>query len=380
MKILFLGGTGRLSKDVVAQAVESGHDVSIITRGSKHREQFCHKNCNSLLGDVKKPETCKEYFSANQKYDVIIDFLSINVQDIKTTLNMIEGAFVQYIFISSATIFKRDGIDDSIDEESPKGNSLWQYAYNKYLCEEWLKDYFTEKKGCYYTIVRPYVTYGNTRVPYPLVPRNTLMEWSLVERMRNGQSIPIFDAGQTITALLNTKDFAYLLVGLFGNVDAYNNDFIIADEEEASWGEVLDTLAKVLNITVKKVDLPKEKIFAYAPEYEPVLNGDKGIDVKFDITKIKSIVSGYKKTVSLENGLHEMVAFYDANPQLKKIDYCWNGKIDKIVEKNGIRDSYKYHFASLKDYFNYLSGRNKFCGDALSILLKIKHIAIKCLR
>ena len=373
MNVLFLGGTGRLSKDAVTKAVSGGHNVSIITRGSKHRKQFYNNKCNCLIGDVRKPETCRQYFNSSQRYDVIVDFLSIGVHDIKTTLSMIDGSFVQYIFISSATVFKR-GADEIIDEKSEKGNSLWQYAYNKYLCEEWLKDYYKGRKDSYYTIVRPYVTYGNTRVPYPLVPRDTLMEWSFIERIRNGQSIPTFDNGQTITALLNTKDFSYLLVGLFGNVKAYNNDFIIADEDSVSWGEVLDTLAKVLNTTVKKVDLPKEKIFSCAPEYEPVLNGDKGINIKFDITKIKSIVPGYEKTVSLENGLREMVSFYDANPQLKRIDYCWNGKLDKMLKKYGVHDAYKYHFSALKDFFCYLSGRFKICDIMVSALLRGKYV------
>lgn len=45
-------------------------------------------------------------------------------------------------------------------------------------------------------------------MPYPLVPRNKKYEWSLVERIINGQIIPALNEGSTVTALLYATDFA----------------------------------------------------------------------------------------------------------------------------------------------------------------------------
>lgn len=371
MNVLFIGGTGRLSKDVAKAAVERGNNVFLLTRGSVYRKQFVNEKCSMLIGDIRKPESCIKYFENPRQYDVIIDFLSLCVSDIKSTLELIEGTYKQYIFISSATVYTRNG--DVIAEDSGViGNTKWEYAYNKCLCEEYLKDYFSNKEdGSYYTIIRPYVTYGNTRVPYPLVPRDNTKEYSIIQRIINGQPIPTFDKGETITALLNTKDFSYLAVGLFGNDKAKNEDFNIADEEMTHWGDVIDTLGELTNTNVITADFSKDKICEYMPEYGQVLLGDKGVDVRFNITKIKNVVEGYKKTVSLRDGLLEMITYYSEHPELKIIDYKWNGEIDRLLEENGVDVTHKYVFSSIKDSCLYYCGRYPVVGKIGNTMMKL---------
>ncbi|MCR5702193.1 MAG: NAD-dependent epimerase/dehydratase family protein [Lachnospiraceae bacterium] len=371
MNVLFIGGTGRLSKDVAKATVEKGNKVFLLTRGSEYRSRFVNEKCSMLIGDIRKPESCKKYFEKPMYYDVIIDFLSLCEADIKRTLELIEGTYKQYIFVSSATVYTRN--ENVITEDNGNiGNSRWEYAYNKYLCEEYLKNYFSEKEDeSFYTIIRPYVTYGNTRVPYPLVPRNTILEYSFIQRIINGQAIPTFDNGATITAILNTKDFSYLVVGLFGNDKAKNEDFNIADEEITRWREVIDIIGELLNTKVVTSDYSKDEICKYMPEYEPVLYGDKGIDVRFDITKVKKVVGGYKKTVSLKEGLLEMISYYQENPELQLIDYKWNGKIDRLLYKKGMNSNYKYRFPTLKAASLYYSGRYSFVGKIMDMVIKI---------
>ncbi|MBO4904695.1 MAG: NAD-dependent epimerase/dehydratase family protein [Lachnospiraceae bacterium] len=356
MRILFIGGTGRLSKDVVKTAVDKGHTVHLLTRGSKYRELFVNPDCKMLIGDIKNPASVRYIFEGSEKYDVIIDFLTMNVEDIKRTLDIIRGSYTQYIFISSATIYVRDNEPIS-ESKTTRGNSSWVYAYNKYLSEEYLKEYFSNIKDSFYTIIRPYVTYGNTRVPYPLVPRDSTKEYSLIERINNRQTIPVFDSGKTKTVLLNTKDFATMTVGLFGNEKARNEDFHIADDEVTTWGDVLISLSDLTGKEVKTANFTKDQISKYMPEYKQVLYGDKGMDICFDNSKVKSINPGYHKTVSLNSGLKEMLDFYDSNPEYKLVDHMWNGQIDRLLKKAGITDGYKYRFDSINDHLDYWAGR-----------------------
>lgn len=114
-----------------------------------------------LYGNIRDPKSCEKYFLEKEVYyDVVIDFLIYEIQDLKEVLALIDGCFRQYIFISYATVYR--GMDGIITEETERGNDLWDYAYNKYLCEEYLKKYFRDKESTFYTIIRPYVTYGNT--------------------------------------------------------------------------------------------------------------------------------------------------------------------------------------------------------------------------
>jgi len=373
MHVLFIGGTGRLSKDVVAYAIRQGYDVSLLTRGSKKRAIFIKEKCKLLKGNIRNPKSCKKYFQKESlKYDVVIDFLSFEVEDVRHTISLIKGHFTQYIFISSATVFKKT--DNVITEESDKGNSLWEYAYNKYLCEEYIKEYFKKMEDSFYTIIRPYVTYDNTRVPYPLVPRNKKYEWSLIERIKNNQIIPIFDDGTTETALLHTKDFAFLTVGLFGNKNAFNNDFNIADNNTTTWGNVLDTLEKCLDIKVYKENFEQNSVYKFLPQFKSVLLGDKGHNIHFNTKKITNAVAGYVKTISLETGLKEMIAFYEMHPDRKMIDYYWNGQVDRLLLTKGIKNKYEYHFNKIQDKIKYYAGKFELLYFPYLVLQKLMNV------
>lgn len=333
MTILFIGGTGRLSKDVASLAVKKGHDVYILTRGSKGREIFVRKEYYMVYADIRDSETCKEYIQKLPYFDVVIDFLSFEPEHLENKLLMLEGRFSQYIFISSATVHQRIPGEKISEDKTPVGNSLWTYAQNKFLAEEFLKKYFEGIENKYYTIVRPYVTYSEVRIPYPLVPRDNTMEWSLIYRIMNDKYIPTFDGGNTITSLLHTYDFAVAVVGLFGNSATYNAIYNIANENTNTWGDVLRILAKILDKPLRIRDFTQEEIGESLPEYKELLRADKGQAAEFDISKIKKTVPEFKCEISLEEGLQGVVDFYLGNPEFQKIDHEWDKKLDELLEK-----------------------------------------------
>lgn len=53
----------------------------------------------------------------------------------------------------------------------------WSYSYNKSLCED-----FIRKQGIKYTIIRPYVTYGKSRLPFQLITDG--YQYTLIERIK----------------------------------------------------------------------------------------------------------------------------------------------------------------------------------------------------
>lgn len=335
MKVLFIGGTGRLSKDVADLALKNGFDVFLLTRGSKERKIFVNDRYHMIYADIRNPESAKKALT-EFSFDVVIDFLTFNSNQLKTTLEIIESKYKQYIFISSATVYKKSREDEIISEETTAiGNDRWQYAFDKYKCEKFLNEYFANKEEMTCTIIRPYVTYGNTRVPYPLVPRNNSMEWSFVKRIIDGQPIPVFDDGRTRTTLTHTRDFAKGVVGLFGNEKAYGEAFHITGNNATTWGAVIDELERALGKKAIRVNMQQSEIYHEMPEYKGVLVGDKGTTMLFDNSKIKSAVPAFDCEVSLADGIKEMVDFYMAHPDLKRIDYRWNGQVDRLMKKHG---------------------------------------------
>ena len=193
--------------------------------------QLADAVCNSLIADIRKPEEVARALG-NQHFDVVIDYLSYTTEQLQNTLGIFNYRCEQFIFISSATVYEKTVENEVFSEnKSKKGNERWIYASRKYACERLLEENY-RATGQKYTIVRPYVTYGDTRFPYALIPQNE--QWSLAKRLIEGKAIPMWGKGNNVCTLTHTRDFAIAMVGLMGNPKAYNEDFHITSGMEYS--------------------------------------------------------------------------------------------------------------------------------------------------
>ena len=85
MKVLLIGGTGTLSTDICKYCLEKKYDVTIINRGNNNRD--VDKKVKILTCDVRDVKKAREILGNNQ-YDVIVDFISFNKEQLKTTLEI----------------------------------------------------------------------------------------------------------------------------------------------------------------------------------------------------------------------------------------------------------------------------------------------------
>ena len=132
-KVLLLGGTGTLSMGVLKEALNKGWDITVLNRGihKKHIPDSVHR----IIGDFKKVETWKEALHSCN-FDVVVDFLSRNPADISRVFPILKNNCKQYIFISSACVYRRNEEDFPIKEDSPKPNMNWDYNVEKYNSEK----------------------------------------------------------------------------------------------------------------------------------------------------------------------------------------------------------------------------------------------------
>lgn len=368
MNILFIGGTGRLSKDAAKLAFERGDHVTLFTRGSKERSVFADPRYEMIYGNIRDKQASSELLRG-RRFDTVVDFLSYNPSQMETTISIMRHCCEQYLFISTATVYQRDNDDEVVSENSTKiGNDRWEYSRNKALCEKRLEDMRHEGLEMQHTIVRPYVTYGNTRVPYPIVPMNSTKEWSLIERVIAHRPIPVFDEGKTVTTLTHTKDFAKGLVGLLGNPLAYGEAFHITNDSNNSWGEVLDAIEEKLSIEINRAYMSQSDIYREIPEYKTILTEDKGKSARFNNDKIKAVVPEFSCDISLQEGIFDMIDFYQEHLELRTVDWRWNGQIDRLCKKHGYTLGDKISFRDIEDQGRYLVGRNSFMCNALHAL------------
>lgn len=326
-KVLIIGGTGRLSKDVAYYAAKCNMEVYCLTRGTFDRRMFVIDSCKMLYADIRDDEGCRKAIG-DMLFDTVIDFISYEPTHLKNKLELLYNHYKQYIFISSATVYIPS---DNIHGENTShiANNGWQYSRDKILCEKYLKDYFQYKKELVYTIIRPYVTYGNTRIPYPIVPFDSQKEWSLIYRIICGKKIPIMESDNVIT-LTHSRDFAKGLIGLVANSYAYNEDFHITSQDIYKWEDVIDLCSDAIGKSANKQYIPVKDFVEKAPEYSELLIYDKLRNWRFDNSKIISAVPNFKCEIKLQEGIKDMVIFYVNRPEIQKVDLEWDKKIDLL--------------------------------------------------
>lgn len=370
MKILFIGGTGRLSRDVAHLAVEQGNDVYLLTRGSKSRALYVDDRYHMLYSDVANSDQVNKVLE-NLHFDVIIDFITFTTDELKRNLKNFNNHYSQYIFISTATVYEKQDEFEIIRESSTAiGNKKWSYSWNKAECENYLKEYFANKTEKY-TIVRPYVTYSDSRIPYPIVTPSNSDEYSLIRRVKLGKPIPTFNGGKTITTLTHTHDFARGVVGLFGNERAFNQAYHITADKTTTWGKVLDAIEVKLGIPIVRFDLSVEEISRKYPFYKELLTGDKAHQMVFDNSKIKSAINNYEFEIDIIEGINRVIEFYNEHPELQLIDYYWDGKIDRMCHYYVCRKTLCSKSVSLKDKIKYLRGRFGLIDIFVKVLDKV---------
>ena len=381
-RLLILGGSGILSTDVCRRALEMGYEITCITRGT--RDFALPKGLKKITGNINNLKELENKLDSD--YDAVLDFLSFDVTQLESKLAILGSICRQYIFVSSATVYSTE--DKILKESSPLMNEYWDYGKGKIECENYLRTNY-KQLGITYTIIRPYVTYGNTRIPFGIIPE--VRYWSLANRILVGKPILLWDDGAAICTITHTTDFAKGFVGLINNPNAYNAEFHITSNEEMTWKKVLCKTAYALGKDPIIFSANTQDIIKILPEYRSILLGDKARDRIFDNSKICNTVSEFKNFKLFEEGIKETIEYYQRNDYERKIDYVWDGRVDraiiKLAKKDGQHiDKSKIKFSSselkvnLKDRFDYCAGRYWFLIKARNFYYKIKHLLINIRR
>lgn len=357
-KVLLLGGSGILSSEICSLALKRGYSVAMINRGNRKKQ--INPDASLIIGDLKNEaiSDLRNKLNKNQ-FDVVIDFVTYDVNQLIRSLELIKDICKHYIFVSSATVYLDRKDNMPFTEESPIGNTGWQYAYNKAKCEQYLQD---NKKSLNFdiTIIRPYITYGNTRIPYQVIP---MSYYTLVNRILLNKPIPLF--GDMIKCTLTTaSEFAVGAVGLFLNPIAYGEAVHITADTAITWNEVIEELGCRLNHSVKIVNVPMNSLNIGSKKMGfdvDEIRYDKGRNMLFSNQKIKELVPEFEGRVKFADGIKASLDYYAKNNDAREIDYAWDARIDRLLSH--YCDSFDIKFLNLKSY-----------GDGISYNDKMKYI------
>jgi nucleoside-diphosphate-sugar epimerase len=320
MDILFIGGTGIISSACSALALARGHRLTLVNRGRSSRP--VPPGAELLAVDRHDPAALARALSGRH-WDAVVDFISFVPDNVRAMLDACRGAADQYVFISSASAYRKPCSALPVVESNTMHNPFWEYSRNKIACEELLIDTW-RREGRAVTIVRPSHTYDQTLLPMD-------GGWSVVDRMLKGQEVIVHGDGTSLWTLTHHRDFAAGLLGLLGNPQAYGEAYHITGDEWLTWNEIFRLVGRAAGAEPCIVHVPSEDIARFNPDWGAGLLGDKAHSMVFDNSKIRRVVPDFRPSIPFHQGVKEIIAWYRADPARQTVDAEFLRRYEEIL-------------------------------------------------
>jgi nucleoside-diphosphate-sugar epimerase len=150
--------------------------------------------------------------------------------------------------------------------------------------------------------------------------------------MKKGKKVIIHGDGTSLWVMTNHRDFAKGFNGLLGNENALGEAFHITSDELLTWNRIYKLMAEELKIKPNFIHITSDVIAKYDKDMGPNLLGDKAHSVIFDNSKIRNLVPGFKAEIKFEDGVKEIISWYENNPEFQIVDEKLDKMMDRLVE------------------------------------------------
>lgn len=326
MKILFIGGTGTISMAITKLLAAQGHELYLLNRGNRNDD--LPEGIKFITTDINDEERTAALLEG-MEFDCVGEFIGFVPAQLERDYRLFKGKTKQFIYISSASAYRKPMQGYVITEETPLENPYWEYSRNKKACEEYLLGLYKEE-GFPITIVRPSHTYDERSVP--LGVHGNGGSWQVVKRIKEGKPVIIHGDGSSLWTITHNSDFAKAYVGLIGNPKAIGETFHITTDESVSWNEIYGYIAEALGVTLKPYYVASQTL-ADMSDYDFVgsLIGDKSNSVVFDNSKVKGLVPEFECTVSAREGIRSTVEYVLAHPEYQQDDPEFDSWCDRVI-------------------------------------------------
>ncbi len=320
MKILILGGTGVISRQIVAQAAAHGHDVTVFNRGL--RDVAMPEGVKVVLGDRKDTAD----FEAKMKalsVDVVIDMISFNVADAQQLLALFGETCKQIIVTSSTSAYDRPYKSHPVREEKEQltMDDSFAYGFNKAEMDRYLQAQMGACSAAI-TVIRPCLTFGEGSATVGTFRQNR----NIARRIAEGKPVVMVGEGVIPWSFTFAPDLAKAYVLACGNENTYNDCFHVTNTEVVVWEDLYRAIGKVVGKEPNFVYIASALLRKIYPTICTHLNYEKVHYAVLSNDKFQKAVPEYKPTITLEEGIKDLMAWWDAT------DFAYDDDKDKIED------------------------------------------------
>lgn len=344
MKILILGGTGAMGKELVSIL---SHNNNVYVTSRKQRTSS-NENIKYIQGNAHDITFLNEILK--NKYDCIVDFMCYSTTEFQDKINLFLDNTNHYIFLSSARVYADAKV---ITEESNRildviDDSLYlktdEYALAKARQENIL--FSTNKKN--WTIIRPYITYNDNRLQLGFYEKEI---W--LSRILRGKTLVFPKTLLTKkTTLTYGEDVSYAISKVILKENCYGEVFQVTSDNITDWNNILnqykDTIKKVCGIDSKIMIIDEKKSEKIISKYYYQYKYDRDYNRVFDGKKLKKFID---EDVKFQDKLNECLEKY-----LKsyKNEFYIDGKIEGILDRLSNEKTKLSEFIGVKQKIKYI--------------------------
>ncbi len=302
MKVLIIGGTGNISRGIVAALQQRNHEVTIFNRG-QHLDA-APADVRVILGDRQHRDDFESKVGAEQ-WDAVIDMISFNAEDAASGLRACQGRVGHFVHCSTVMTYGPPFTGINLPENAPlQGTS--SYGRGKIAADSLLLKAY-ERDGFPVTIFKPSYTHG----PGINLHRQVGGDGSWLGRLKKGK--PILSAGDGLNyfQFLASRDAGVAFAEVLGKTDCYGEIYNLVHPEARTWDEWHRTAAEALGVDIEIVHVSQETLIAMAPERFRGLRGNFGHTQIFSHEKLSAALPEFSPQIPVTESVAENIAWMD---------------------------------------------------------------------
>jgi 2'-hydroxyisoflavone reductase len=204
MRLLILGGTLFLGRQLVEVALARGHQITLFNRGQRNPELF--PDVEKLRGNRDGGLDALK----GRRWDAVIDTCGYVPRVVRDSAQILEDAVDHYTFISSISVYsdlRRPGVDESgalgtLEDPTVENVDAETYGPLKVLCEQAVEDSFPNRA----LLIRPGLIVG------PHDPSDRFTYWP--HRVSQDGEILVPEPKDLPTQFIDVRDLAEWTIDL----------------------------------------------------------------------------------------------------------------------------------------------------------------------
>ncbi|MEZ0229877.1 MAG: NAD-dependent epimerase/dehydratase family protein [Planctomycetota bacterium] len=310
-RIIVTGGCGFIGREVVAQLVARGDDVTVVDDLSKPESaappgaKFIRQDLTDEKGTHRVFEGFKKCVHLAAKIGGIGYFhrhpATILAENDKIYSSVFYACarhkYERIVYISSSMVFEKALRFPSAESDLPATPvPISAYGFSK-LSGEWYCHAFKDEFGLDYSIVRPFNAYGVNEAPGEEIGEAHVIP-DLAKKILQGQDpLEILGDGEQTRCFTHVSDIARGALATLDSPKAVNEDFNISSPEEL---RVLD-LAQLIWAEIKGKNVPLR--IKHVPAFKH--------DVKRRVPSVEKAkrVLGFEARVRLKDQLPQVIEY-----------------------------------------------------------------------